>query len=176
MAFPRRRSARIVYDMRRLERRDRMFGMPDMPMQHAPTTGGEGIAVRDDSRDDPLRWKRRADSRLAVTAVHGHINEHKRRVQNGMIGALLDTQAAVKCLDVAVEVALRDATHDDPRTRIQAAKLAIKVVQLAELLTRESQAQSRGDTHDVLAVGGQPIPADDRCRAGLRRLRELTGR
>ena len=133
------------------------------------------MAVRDDSREDPLRWKRRADSRLAVTAVHGHINDHKRRVRDDMTGSLLDTQGAVKCLNAAIDLVLRDTTHDDPRTRHQAGKLALKVVQLAELLTREPQAQSRGDTYNVLEVGGDQIPMDDRCRAGLRRLEELTG-
>lgn len=147
-----------------------------MPMLHAPNTGGEGVAVRDDSRDDPLRWNRRADSRLAVMAVQGHINEQKRLVRAGMIGSLLDTQGSVKCLNAAVEVTLRDTTHDDPRTRHQAAKIAIKVVQLAELLTRETQARSRGETYNVVQVGGQPIPADDHRCAALRRLREITGR
>lgn len=144
-------------------------------MLHAPNAGGEGVAVRDDSRDDPLRWNRRADSRLAVMAVQGHINEHKRRVRDDMTCSLLDTQGAVKCLDTAVILVRRDATHDDPRTRLQAAKLAVKVLELVEVFTREPKAQSRGEKYKVSRVGSQPIPADDRRYAGLRRLRELTG-
>ena len=93
-----------------------------------------------------------------------------------MTDSLLDTQGAVKCLKAAIDLVLRDVMHDDPRTRHQAGKLAIKVVELAELLTREPQDQSRGDTYNVLEVGGYPIPADDSRCAAFRRLREITGR
>ena len=106
-----------------------------------------------------------------TTAVRAHIDEAMRRARLGMVEAA-DGRAAA-CLVAAADYAIRNIDNPDPRMAEVSGKLAIKVAELAELLTRDQATHAgpgagAGDTYNVVQI--------DATRAeALERLRRLTG-